>query len=81
MFSYHCPVCGVSSRPYLTRLSAENHGWRHRDLAHWGDYPDGEHTRRVHWYGTRRHDAVVVATVFAVLLAASLVARFAGGGR
>lgn len=41
-YSYRCPVCGTSSRPYFTWLAADSHGHRHRARWHDGDYPDGE---------------------------------------
>ncbi|AEW92970.1 MULTISPECIES: hypothetical protein [Streptomycetaceae] len=75
-YAYVCPVCGITSRPYLTHLGAERHGWRHRGFAHWGDYPDGEHVRRVSWIGPQRRDAAVVTAVVAGLLIAAFLSRW-----
>lgn len=40
---YRCPLCAVTSRPYVTRWGAEQHGRGHRADRHGGDHPDGEH--------------------------------------
>ncbi|WP_228980202.1 hypothetical protein [Streptomyces sp. DH12] len=40
---YRCALCATTSRPYLTRWGAEQHGRGHRTDRHGGDHPDGEH--------------------------------------
>lgn len=82
-YRYRCPLCGTSSRAYLTWAGADHHGHQHRDRWHDGDYPDGEEITPDSGTGESfaslpRRQQVAVVLIAAALLLAGACHRLTG---
>ncbi|MFF0626751.1 hypothetical protein [Streptomyces sp. NPDC004296] len=76
-YMYNCPRCGTTSRLYMGRYGAQEHGRRHRRIRHGGDFPTGERIEHVPWrspssrafsWRPTKGDAIAIAvTVFLVV--------------
>ncbi|MEU0275519.1 hypothetical protein [Streptomyces sp. NPDC006307] len=77
MHRYRCPLCGITSAPYVTRAGADRHGAGHRDARHGGDHPDGEHIIRAAAHRAPQGSEWMAVLVVLVVLAIGLVGKIA----